>query len=186
MNNKRTSTNVPEEPYRKNKGSSVAKAIIAILTFIIFFFLAVAILGSIFGKDSRSSNNGGNTASNGGNNIPVSRVIYNGQGITITYKGLTTRSTGVDLNMLIENNSTKDIYVSVENFSINGFALNETFYAEVPAGKKTNEGIFIWGSTLDDNGLNIGNMRDAEMYFEIKDNHSLRTIAKTNIINFII
>lgn len=86
-----------------------------------------------------------------------SQVIYDNNGIKITYKGLSkstilSRST-VEFNLLIENNTNKDYTVQVRNFSINGYMVESIFSPSVAAGKKINDAITVHDETLTDNGI---------------------------------
>lgn len=92
-------------------------------------------------------------------------VLYDANGIKITYKGITSGWMGTDVNLLIENNTDTDYCIQVRNMSVNGFMVDPTFSPDVAAGKKANDAISFYSSQLEEN--NIDKIEQLEFYFHI-------------------
>lgn len=95
-------------------------------------------------------------------------VIYDDNGILITYKGIEFGDTfGPELKLLIENNSDKPYIVQVRDFSVNGYMIDTLFSSDVAAGKKINDDITITQWNLDENGIANDQIEDIEFSFHI-------------------
>lgn len=71
-----------------------------------------------------------------------SSVIYDANGISVTAKALSSGGLfGPELNVLIENNTDKNLTIQAQNVSVNDFMVGTIFSADVPAGKKANDTI---------------------------------------------
>lgn len=71
-----------------------------------------------------------------------SSLIYDANGIKVTAKSLSSGGLfGPELNVLIENNTDKNLTIQTQNVSVNDFMVSTIFSAEVPAGKKANDAI---------------------------------------------
>ena len=106
-------------------------------------YLPVRAVGEAIGKEVSWDGNT-NTVILGGNssNLATSetnKVVYDDNGIKITYTGITESSGlmgGKKIGLVIENNTSKNYTVQVRNFSINGVMVNPIFSCDVAAGKK--------------------------------------------------
>lgn len=109
-------------------------------------------------------------------------VLYDKNGIQIISKGLTEAGflSGPTLKLLIINNSSKDITVSSDDFSVNGFMIYGGMFSEVLSGKMAFDSIYISSSDLEDN--EIEKIEDIEFSFNIYDSHSYATIDKPKAI----
>lgn len=87
-----------------------------------------------------------------------------------------------DLLLYIENNSGRNVYVSADDVSINGFMMDSYFYCEVYDGKKAVDWCGIDEEDLDDNG--ITSIDEVELKLEIEDPDTYETIAETGAITF--
>ncbi len=109
------------------------------------------------------------------NTAEVSTVIYNKDGVKITYNGIVGGAMQAEIKLLIENSSSDKINIMVSNITIDGYTINTYMYTSLPAGKKTNESLSILNSYLDDNGLNIKTIKNAEIemkiYSDMLDQH---------------
>ncbi|WP_352400148.1 copper amine oxidase N-terminal domain-containing protein [Anaerotignum sp.] len=85
--------------------------------------------------------------------VAADPVLYNSNGIKITYKGTAEGKFGKDINLLIENSTNKDYTVQVRDFSVNGYMVDPIFSCDVTAGKKANDEITITSSYLKDNSI---------------------------------
>lgn len=80
-------------------------------------------------------------------------VIFDQDGIKITVTGIEDGWMGPELKLLFENDTDKNIGFSADQFVINGITMSLFGYAEVAAGKKTNETIDIYTSDLETAGI---------------------------------
>lgn len=99
-------------------------------------------------------------------------VLVDESDVKITATGLTYTNYSVEVNLLVENNSDKDlsIYTGSIGYSpnaVNGYMLGGYMNAEVAAGKKTNEKISYNFNELAVYG--ITKIADLQFGFEVKD-----------------
>lgn len=114
-------------------------------------------------------------AANTGISQNTNQVIYNENGLKITYTGITPPAKNDiikthKLNLKIENTSTKNYIVEAKNFSANGMMVNEWLYCTVAAGKTAVDSIDVYDNDLTEKGITT--ITDAEFNFYIlnKDN----------------
>lgn len=96
------------------------------------------------------------------------KLVYDQNNVKIYYLGITAGSSslgGSNINLRIENNSSKGIMVQVRDFSVNGFMTDSIFSCEVAAGKKANSDIKLYQSALDQNS--ITKITDVELKFKV-------------------
>ncbi len=109
--------------------------------------------------------------------------LYNEGGIRIVGKTVDEDSFwGTAILLYVENNSGKNVGISVENMSINGFMMNPLFTSTVYNGKKAIDDITILSTDLEENGIET--VEDVELKFHIYDADSYSTIADTDAISF--
>ena len=109
--------------------------------------------------------------------------LYNDNGIKIVGKTVDEDSFwGTAILLYIENNSGKNVGISVENMSINGFMIDPFFATTVYDGKKSIDDITVFSSDLEENG--IESIEEVELKFHIYDEDSYDTIADTKAITF--
>lgn len=96
------------------------------------------------------------------------QVLWEVDGVTITATGIKEDSFwGTELNVLIENNSDKDICVSADAIIINDYMMDGIMSATVTAGNKANDSITLFSSELEAAGIdNIGKI---ELYLYTYD-----------------
>lgn len=96
-----------------------------------------------------------NTSPNDGANFTTaaSDIIYDSNGITVTYTGITQTDERAEIHLLIENNTESDYYIQVRNFSMNGYMINSAFSPQIAAGKKCNDEISVSNNELSKNGI---------------------------------
>lgn len=97
----------------------------------------------------------------------ASQVLYDQNGITITYKGIEETYMGVDVKVLIENNTDKNYCVQSRDFSINGYMVDTIFSADVASGKKINDSISVFKSALEKNDIDYDSISSIEFYLHI-------------------
>ncbi|GEM_PF-2480746 len=111
-------------------------------------------------------------------------VLWEDNGIRVIYKGMDEDYMGVNIKVLIENNSSKNWTISVESLDINGFSVNSSLalYAEVNSGKKTNDSIEVLNSYLTDNGINgFEDITDMEITFKAFNSDTFDSVESQSI-----
>ena len=98
------------------------------------------------------------------------KVIYNNKNIKVTLTGIAPKYSGVELKVLIENNTWDNYTVQCRNFSINGYTLSTVFSAEVGEGKKAVDSITVYG--MDDAGISVDDIHNIEFKLHFFDSDS--------------
>ena len=89
---------------------------------------------------------------------------------------------GTAILLYTENTSGKNVGISVDDMSINGFMMSPFFSTTVYDGKKSIDEITVFSSDLEANG--IESIEDVELKFHIYDADSYSTIADSDTITF--
>lgn len=109
--------------------------------------------------------------------------LYNADGIRIVGKTVDENSFwGTAILLYCENNFGRNVSISVEELSVNGFMMNPLFTTTIYDGKMAVEDITIFSSDLEENG--IEKIEDVELKFHIYDADSYDTIADSDVITF--
>ena len=109
--------------------------------------------------------------------------LYNANGIRIVGKTVDENSFwGTAILLYCENTSGKNVSISVEEMSINGFMMNPFFSTTVYDGKMAMDDITIFSADLEKNG--IVTIEEVELKFHIYDANTYDTIADTDAITF--
>lgn len=109
--------------------------------------------------------------------------LYHADGIKIVGKTVDENSFwGTAILLYCENKSGKNVGISVEEMSINGFMMNPLFSTTLYDGKMSIDDITIFSSDLEDNG--IESIDEIELKFHIYDADSFHTIADSDAITF--
>lgn len=101
-------------------------------------------------------------------------VVYEKEGVRISYLGIKQGDYSTDFKFLIENNSSRGITVQVRDESINGYMISGIMSDDVQPGKKANAELTYYNSTLEENG--IENINELEFSFHIFDEETWDTI----------
>ncbi|MBR5564674.1 MAG: hypothetical protein IKW08_00775 [Roseburia sp.] len=113
----------------------------------------------------------------------VGMELYNADGIRIVGKTVDENSFwGTAILLYCENSSGKNISISVEEMSVNGFMMNPLFTTTIYDGKMAVEDITVFSSDLEENG--IEKIEDVELKFHIYDAETYDTIADSDVITF--
>lgn len=113
--------------------------------------------------------------------VAVNQVLVNESGIKITYTGMEMTEEGnAELRMTVENNSEQPILVNVQDFSANGMMMNAMFATQVTPGKKSNDELTIYASTLEENGVTA--VESVEFSLVVFNDDTLDTIVETDLI----
>ena len=109
--------------------------------------------------------------------------LYNQGGIRIVGKTVDEDSFwGKTILLYCENTSGKNVGITVEELSINGFMITPMFSATVYDGKMAMDDITLFSSELETNG--ITEIEEVELKFHIYDTDSYKTIADSDEITF--
>ena len=109
--------------------------------------------------------------------------LYSENGIKIVGKTVDEDSFwGTAILLYTENTSGKNVGISVDDMSINGFMMSPFFSTTVYDGKKSIDEITVFSSDLEANG--IESIEDVELKFHIYDADSYSTIADSDTITF--
>ena len=111
-------------------------------------------------------------------------VIYNKDGLKVTYQGLVQRDDDgcPEMKLFIENNTKDRIGLAVDEFTIDEFTADICFYADIPAGKKSNSNIDISYDSMIDNDMTADTIKTAEFSFIIVTNNNEKNAQKTERI----
>lgn len=107
-------------------------------------------------------------------------VLYDENDIKVTAISYEDSWTGPDIELLIENNSNRNVDITDKLLSVNGYMMSSGLYAEVAAGKKSNETLSIWSSELEQAGIET--VADIQFYLSIVDPDSYDTIATSELL----
>lgn len=128
---------------------------------------------------NNSTNNNGPTADESN---PNGTILYHDEYVKITLQTIEEDLLGPSINLLIENNGTRDVLITLDDVSIDGFVTDLTgLYTEVPVGKKACESITLWNSELEDIG--IDDPQCLEFRFVISDADTWDDIVVSNLIS---
>lgn len=109
--------------------------------------------------------------------------LYNDNGIKIVGKTVDENSFwGTAILLYCENTSGKNVGISVDDMSINGFMMRPFFSTTVYDGKKSIDEITIFSTDLETN--EIEKIEEVELKFHIYDSDSYSTIVDTDPITF--
>lgn len=92
----------------------------------------------------------------------VNLVIYDNDGLKITYKGIEYGSFTTDIKLFIENNSGRNLTVASRDESVNGFMISGVMVCEIADGKKANKEMSFFTSDLKDSNINYEDIKDIE------------------------
>lgn len=107
-------------------------------------------------------------------------VVYDKNGIRITYQGLDSDDYSKKFKFLVENNSAKEITVQARDESINGYMIDGIMSEDVMPGKKSNAKLTYYNTSLEKEGISY--IETLEMSFHIYDAESWDTIDDSEII----
>lgn len=111
------------------------------------------------------------------------KELYNSKGIKIVAKGITEDDIfGVGLSLYIENKTGKNVMISCEDLSVNGFMVTPLFACSLYDQKMTVASVDILSDELEDNG--IKKVKDVELSFSIYDPDTFDTIAETGALQY--
>lgn len=89
---------------------------------------------------------------------------------------------GAAVLLYIENNADKNVTISVDNMSVNGFMVTPYFSSTVYSGKKSFDDITLMSSELEESG--ITSVDDIELSFKVYNPDTYETLFETEPIMF--
>lgn len=103
------------------------------------------------------------------------QILLEWEGVTITAKGISDDMIyGKGLDLLIENDTEKNIGVGCNALIVNNYMINDLFSTTVAAGKRANETVYMTTNQLAAAG--ISNIGQIEIYFHFYDADSYETL----------
>ena len=113
----------------------------------------------------------------------IGTELYNKGGIRIVGKAVDEDSFwGTAILLYCENTSGKNVGISVQEMSINGFMMNPLFSTTIYDGKMSIDDITIFSSDLEKNGVEA--IEEVELKFHIYNADSYSTIANSEAVTF--
>ena len=107
-------------------------------------------------------------------------VIYDDEKVTITVKGMEADWTGIDINLLVENKTDRNIALSGDNMVVNGVTVSSWLYIDVAAGKKTNGTLTLNTDSLETAGIDqLAWLESCDA--RIVDSDSFETVAEVKL-----
>lgn len=108
-------------------------------------------------------------------------VLYEADGVKVTATGYEDGWMGPEVKVLVENNSSKNVLVTAESLSVNGYMMPfASLYAEVAAEKKANERLSMMSSELEQSGIET--IAQMEFFIKVSDAESWETLATSDLI----
>lgn len=108
-------------------------------------------------------------------------LLYESDGIKVTATGYEDSWSGPEIKLLIENDSDRNILITAESVSANGYMMPLAgLYAEVTAGKKANEGLSLMNSELEQSGIDT--LAELQFYLKIQDPDTWEVTATSDLL----
>lgn len=80
-------------------------------------------------------------------------LIFNNNGVMVTYTGISENHDRINVNLRIENNSGHDYIFQVRDVSVNSYMITPIFSCNVKDGKIANDELIFRQSDFDKNGI---------------------------------
>jgi len=109
------------------------------------------------------------------------QVLVDQNGIVIKATEYTTDSIwGDGIKLVIENNSDKNVSVGCKALIVNDYMITDLFVADIAAGKKANETMYLSSTELEAAGIDA--VGQVEVYFQVYDSASYEDIFTTEAV----
>ena len=182
-------------PHCQKKQSNTLGNIVAILVLV---FIVIPFTKGFFSAMLRDTNKTATTAStatlsDSGDSEASSDtaesetdalLLYEKDGIKVSYTGLDCNSDKVLIKLLVENDTDTPRLIQTRDTSINGFMVNDIFSCDIAAGKKSNDYIRVYKEELEKNSITA--VHDVEFYLSISNANDWRDCFDSDIIKFTI
>lgn len=107
-------------------------------------------------------------------------MIYESDMVTVTVKGIEESWSGLEIKLLVENKTDRNIALSGMDMVVNGVTLSGGLYIDVAAGKKANGTISLYSNSLEMAGIEaIATLRTCDAH--IVDTDSYETLAQVDL-----
>lgn len=134
-------------------------------------------------KSSKSSSSSKNDKDDDDGIRGTRKVIYNDNGIKITFTGVEKASLGGQkVNLIIENNSDTDYRFTARNVYVNGEEISPVFSCSVDSGKKVITDMTFLKASLNKSG--IEDIESIKFKFHMIDEDSILDYEDTSTIKF--
>lgn len=108
---------------------------------------------------------------------PEAVILYDKDNVKISYLNTERNDRRAKINLLIENDSEKNLMIQTDDMSINGYMVTPFFSSHVSAGKKIYDAIDVLNSTLEKSG--ISDIKDIEFTFDIVNDDDWKDQTKS-------
>lgn len=109
-------------------------------------------------------------------------VLYDADGVTVTATGYTEGWLGPEISVLVENNTDQNLLITTGDLSVNGYMMAySSLYANVSAGKKSNETITLTTSQLEQAGITT--IAELQFYIQVQDAETWDELAVSELIS---
>lgn len=108
-------------------------------------------------------------------------VLYDANDIKVTATGYEVGWMGPEIKILVENNSDKNALITTASVSANGYMMPfASLYAEVAAGKKSNETLSLMASELKQSGIET--LAELQFYIQLQNPETWETVDTSELI----
>ena len=85
---------------------------------------------------------------------------------------------GINVNIFVENNTDKQITITAEDVSVNGFMIDPVFIIDIPAGKKAYDALYFYDDELEKN--DIDKIKELELKFVAETSKNYKELFTTD------
>ena len=107
-------------------------------------------------------------------------VLFEAEGVKVTVKGLEKDLFGTELKLLVENSSDKNVLLTADSVSANGYMISASLYTEVAAGKKCNDSLSLSKSSLEQSGIET--LSQLQFYLKLQDPDTWDTVKTSDLL----
>lgn len=106
--------------------------------------------------------------------------IYNENNIVVTATKIEEDWMGCGIAVTVKNGSSKNIIVSTDMLSVNGYMMDGGMYCDVAAGKNAMDSISLYSSGLDQAGIDT--IAEVEFYLNVINGDTFETVDVSDLI----
>lgn len=132
--------------------------------------------------DNKVSNDDNKDDSNSAVKVTIAEtVLYDDNSIKVTATGYEDGWMGPEIKVLVENNSDKDLLITADRVSVNGYmSPYSSLFTEVAAGKKAKESFYLSSSDLEQSGIET--VAEIQFCIDVSDSESWDTLYTSDLI----
>ena len=94
-------------------------------------------------------------------------VLYDANGVKLTFLGMEEIDSGINFNVLVENDSGVDYMFQTRDVYINGMGTDVLFSPKVISGKKTKDRMKLKSREMEENGFTMENIETLEFKLHV-------------------